>query len=79
MNDFVSKIIFLIREYFTEYEEKLDYCPHVIEAFEMLAEDPILDFMDTKCACNTIEFLLTELAKQHLVNDKHIKHFSSAR
>lgn len=58
---------------------KLDYSPDVIEAFEMLAEDPILDFMDTKCACNTIEFLLTELAKQHLVNDKHVKHFSSKR
>lgn len=63
----------------TDYDKDLDYCPDVIEAFEMLAEDPILDFMDTKCACNTIEFLLNELAKQRLVNSKHITHFSSKR
>lgn len=62
-----------------DYDEKFDYCPDVITAFEMLLEDPILDFMDTKCACNTIEFLLNELAKQNLVNDIHIKHFSSKR
>lgn len=35
--------------------------------------------MDTKCACNTIEFLLAELGKQHLVNEKHIKQFTSKR
>lgn len=35
--------------------------------------------MDTKCACNTIEFLLVELGKQHLVNEKHIKQFTARR
>lgn len=35
--------------------------------------------MDTKCDCNTIEFLLIELGKQHLVNEKHIKQFTSKR
>jgi mediator of RNA polymerase II transcription subunit 24 len=42
-------------------------------------DTPILDFMDTKCACNTIECLLTEMKKQNLVNDKHIKHYSAKR
>lgn len=51
----------------------------MIKAFEQLCEDPILDFMDTKCACNTIELLLVELGKQHLVNEKHIKQFTSKR
>ena len=63
----------------TDYDEKFDYCPDIVAAFEALLEDPILDFMDTKCACNTIELLLNELAKQHLVNEKHVKHFSSKR
>lgn len=61
------------------YDEKLDYCPDVVKAIEQLCEDPILDFMDTKCACNTIELLLVELGKQHLVNEKHIKQFTSKR
>lgn len=64
---------------FKGFDEKLDYCPDVVKAFEQLGEDPILDFMDTKCACNTIEFLLVELGKQHLVNEKHIKQFTSKR
>lgn len=61
------------------YDEKLDYCPDVVKAIEQLCEDPILDFMDTKCACNTIELLLVELGKQHLVNEKHIKQFTAKR
>lgn len=35
--------------------------------------------MDTKCACNTIEFLLVEVGKHHLVNEKHIKQFTAKR
>lgn len=35
--------------------------------------------MDTKCVCNTIEFLLVELGKHHLVNEMHIKQFTAKR
>ncbi|XP_059614559.1 mediator of RNA polymerase II transcription subunit 24 [Phlebotomus argentipes] len=63
-----------------DYDEKLDYSPDVIEALEMLLEDaPVLDFMDTKCVCNTIECFMTELLKQHLVTEKQIGMFSARR
>lgn len=75
----VPHIIKQLNTMSTDYDKDLDHCPDVIEAFEMLTEDPILDFMDTKCACNTIDFLLKKLAKQRLVNAKHITHFSSKR
>lgn len=46
----------------------------------MLLEDTsMLDFMDKKCYCNTIDYLLNDWAKQHLVNEKHIKQFSARR
>ncbi|XP_037940607.1 mediator of RNA polymerase II transcription subunit 24 isoform X2 [Teleopsis dalmanni] len=58
----------------------LDFIPEVVEAFEMLLEDNLLlDFMDTKCSCNIIEYLLNDWTKQHLVNDMHVRHFSSQR
>lgn len=64
----------------SQRDDKLDYSPDVVSAFELLLEDPpILDFMDTKCACNTVECLLTEMQKQRLINDKYIKHFSAKR
>uniref|UniRef100_A0A7G3AZX6 Mediator of RNA polymerase II transcription subunit 24 n=1 Tax=Lutzomyia longipalpis TaxID=7200 RepID=A0A7G3AZX6_LUTLO len=63
-----------------DYDEKLDYSPDVIEALEMLLEDaPVLDFMDTKCVCNTVECFMTELLKQHLVTEKQISMFASRR
>lgn len=61
------------------FEEELNYCPDVIAAFEMLLQDPILDYIDTKCACNTVEYLLTELTKQGLVNEDQVKEFSATR
>lgn len=45
----------------------------------MLNEDPFLDFLDTKCACNTIEYLLNDLAKHGLINEQHVQRFASAR
>lgn len=45
----------------------------------MLNEDPFLDFLDTKCACNTIEYLLSELAKHGLINELQVQKFASAR
>lgn len=59
--------------------ENLDYSPDVVTALDMLNEDPFLDFLDTKCGCNTIEYLLTELAKHGLVNESQVQKFASAR
>lgn len=57
----------------------MEYSPDVIAAFDLLLDDPILDFLDTKCGCNTIEALLVELEKHNLVNESHVKHFASRR
>ncbi|XP_055629247.1 mediator of RNA polymerase II transcription subunit 24 [Toxorhynchites rutilus septentrionalis] len=55
-------------------DAKLDYAPEVVEAFDSLLQDsPILDFMDTRCACNTVECLLNEMLKHHLVNEQYLK------
>uniref|UniRef100_A0A1I8N1J8 Mediator of RNA polymerase II transcription subunit 24 n=1 Tax=Musca domestica TaxID=7370 RepID=A0A1I8N1J8_MUSDO len=57
-----------------------DFIPEVVEAFEMLLEDNLLlDLMDSKCSCNIIEYLLNDWAKQHLVNEVHVKHFAAQR
>ncbi|KAI8120832.1 Mediator of RNA polymerase II transcription subunit 24 [Lucilia cuprina] len=57
-----------------------DFIPEVVEALEMLLEDNLLlDFMDSKCSCNIIEYLLNDWTKQHLVNDAHVKHFAAQR
>lgn len=63
----------------TSTDEKLDFSPDIIAAFELLLEDPILDYLDTKCGCNTIESLLVELEKHNLVNEMHVKHFAARR
>ena len=66
--------------FFEDYDDKLDFSEDIVHAVELLLENsPILDFMDTKCACNTIEALLNELKKQSLVNDKYIVYFSAKR
>lgn len=63
-----------------DYDEKMDYSPDIIEAFEMLLSgSPIIDLMDTKCSCNTVECLLNEMMKQNLVNEESIKHFADKR
>lgn len=51
----------------------------MVAALEMLIDDPILDYLDTKCACNTIEYLLTELVVHHLITEQHVHQFSSRR
>lgn len=59
---------------------EIDHIPEVVEALDLLLEDTlILDFMDTKCSCNMIEYLLNDWKKQQLVNDVHIKRFSVMR
>lgn len=60
-------------------DPKLGHCPDVVAALKLLAEDAVLDNIDTKCACNTIEYLLTELRKHGLVADEHVKALSDER
>lgn len=45
----------------------------------MLFEDPILDFLDTKCGCNTIEYFLSELVKQNLLSEEKSKELALTR
>lgn len=60
-------------------DPQLGYCPDVVAALKLLAEDAVLDYIDTKCACNTIEYLLTELHKHGLVADEHLKCLADER
>ncbi|EDW79003.1 uncharacterized protein Dwil_GK12010 [Drosophila willistoni] len=63
-----------------EQPPPVEYIPELVEALELLIEDNLLlDFMDTKCSCNMIEFLLNDWTKQQLVNDVHVKKFASQR
>ncbi|XP_055602238.1 mediator of RNA polymerase II transcription subunit 24 [Uranotaenia lowii] len=63
-----------------DFEDKLDYSPEIVEAFELLLQDsPILDFMDAKCACNTIQCLLTEMLKHHLINEQYMEVLATKR
>ncbi|XP_058460043.1 mediator of RNA polymerase II transcription subunit 24 [Malaya genurostris] len=64
-----------------EFEDtKLDYSPEIVEAFELLLQDaPILDYVDAKCACNTIECLLNEMLKHNLVNEHYMKMIAAKR
>lgn len=39
----------------------------------------MLDYLDTTCSCNTIEYLLNELTKHNLINEQHAKKFASHR
>lgn len=76
----VPHILKQLNQLSPDFDEKLDYSPDVVSAFELLIDDsPILDMMDTKCACNTVKCLLDEVLKQGLVNTSHIEHFTSKR
>lgn len=76
----VPHILKQLNQLSTDFDEKLDYSPDVVKAIEILLDDnPILDMMDTKCVGNTVECLLNEMLKQHLVNEKQIQLFSSKR
>lgn len=45
----------------------------------MLIDDPTLDLLDTTCGCNTIEYLLNELAKHNLLNAQQVQQFGAQR
>lgn len=51
----------------------------MVSALEMLVDDPMLDLLDTTCSCNTLEYLLNELAKHNLINAQHVQQFASRR
>lgn len=57
----------------------LEYSPDVVKALDTLIDDPTLDFLDTTCACNTIEYLLNELAKHNLITAQHAQQFAAQR
>lgn len=65
----------------TQGEKDLSHeIPDVISALEMLLEDSsILDFVDAKCACNTVEYMLNDWAKQNIVDEKHVKKYAAVR
>lgn len=56
-----------------------EFSSDVVKALETLIDDPTLDFLDTTCACNTIEYLLNELAKHKLITAQHVQQFGSQR
>lgn len=45
----------------------------------MLIDDPMLDLLDTTCACNTVDYLLRELAKHNLISYEHVGEFTKRR
>lgn len=51
----------------------------MVSAVELLLKDPILDYLDAKCGCNTLEYLLSELVKQNLLNEQKSKELFVAR
>ncbi|RZF38214.1 hypothetical protein LSTR_LSTR005575 [Laodelphax striatellus] len=53
-----------------------EFSQDVADALELLLQfRPLLDIMDARCACNTLECLLNELIKLNLLTEMHIKHF----
>lgn len=56
-----------------------DHSAEVVKALDMLIDDPTLDLLDTTCSCNTIEYLLNELAKHNLLNAQQVQQFASQR
>ncbi|XP_055307612.1 mediator of RNA polymerase II transcription subunit 24-like, partial [Sitodiplosis mosellana] len=56
-----------------------EYSPDVVKALDTLIDDPTLDYLDTTCGCNTIEYLLKELNKHNLINSQHVQQFASQR
>lgn len=54
-------------------------CPDALQALELLVDDTVLDSVDTKCGCNSIDYLLTEMRKQQLVTEADVKRLSERR
>lgn len=56
-----------------------EYSPDVVKALDTLIDDPTLDYLDTTCGCNTIEYLLKELNKHNLITAQHVQQYASQR
>lgn len=57
-----------------------DTSDDIVKTFEMLLENTsIIDMIDVKNNCNSIELLLTGLKKNSLINDSYIQFFSKRR
>lgn len=70
----------IIKQLSLKHDTQLtDHSPDVVKALDTLIDDPTLDFLDTSCACNTVEYLLNELAKHNLINAQHVQQFASQR
>lgn len=68
INKIQFTIICLFLFYIIDYDPKFDYSSDVVEVFSMLANEPILDYIDTKYASNTLECLLNSVAEHELVD-----------
>lgn len=60
-------------------QQHSDHSPDVFKALEMLIDDPTLDLLDTIFSCNTIEYLLNELAKHNLINSQQVQQLIAQR
>lgn len=74
------RVPYIIKQLNLQNDQQLsDHSPDVVKALETLIDDPTLDYLDTNCACNTIEYLLNELAKHNLIATRHVQQFASQR
>lgn len=79
---FVNDLLTETKNFFlflAEQQQHLDHSPDVVKALDMLIDDPTLDLLDTTCGCNTIEYLLNELAKHNLLNAQQVQQFAGQR
>lgn len=60
-------------------DSSLDFSQDVLVALELLIEDPMLDYLDAKYDCNTLEPMLKELWDHGLLNERQFQHFVSER
>ncbi|XP_066998835.1 mediator of RNA polymerase II transcription subunit 24 [Anabrus simplex] len=64
----------------TDLQEKGEFSQDVVDSFDLLLQfTPLLDIIDAKCSCNSVECLLKELLKIGLVTEAHVTHYTSKR
>lgn len=56
-----------------------DFSSDVLIALELLIEDPMLDYLDARNACNTLEPMLKELVDNGLINEMQYNHLVARR
>lgn len=61
-------------------DEKFEYSQDILDAFELLLQfTALLDMVDNKCTCNSVDSLLNELQKVNLVTEMQAKEINSRR